>query len=164
MNSSRTQSRPQQSAASTVNAERKITPIQQLKLDLDRRSIIPGSFNDCFVIRAILVDAIKQSGKTRVAIAEEMTLLVGRQITERMLNAFTAESKEDSRWPAELDRAFCEVTGDARLLACRIEQAGLHVITDDEKYLLELGRQFLIRNQADEQIALLERRLRGVAL
>jgi hypothetical protein len=78
-----------------------------------------------------------------------------------MLNAFTAESRDDRRWPAEFDRAFCMATGDDALLCCRAEMAGLHVITEDEKNLLELGRQYLLRLQADEQISILQRRMHG---
>jgi len=164
MNSSRTQLRTKPGAASTAKHQQKITAIQQLSFDLQSANLLPGSFNDAFIIRGILVDAIKRSGKSRIQLAEEMSLLTGREITERMLNGFTAESKEDYRWPAELDRAFCHATGDDRLLTCRVEQAGLQVINGEEADVLKLGRQYLIRKSADEQIALLEARLRGVTL
>jgi hypothetical protein len=149
------QSRRNYGAASTESATQKITGIEQLRLDLDSRNLSAGCFNDCFTIRAILVDAIKLSNKSRIQIAEEMSLLVGRKITERMLNGFTAESKKDCRWPAELDRAFCEVTGDVRLIASRLEQTGMHVISDADLIDLELGRQFRARHQADAEIAML---------
>jgi hypothetical protein len=162
--SSHPQSRAGVSGRSTEDSNQRFAAIRQLSLDLEPKSVVPGSFNDCFVIRAILVDAIKHCGKSRAQLAEEMTFLSGRKITERMLYGFTAESKEDSRWPGELDRAFCKATGDNRLLGCRVEQAGLHVVTDVDMELRELGKQFLIRKEADEQIALLERRLHGRAL
>ena len=90
-----------------------------------------------------------------------MEFLLARTFTEKMLNAFTAESRDDRRWPAEFDRAFCKATGDNTLLACRAEMAGLHVITDEEMLLLDLGRQHLLRSQAEEKIALLQKRLHG---
>lgn len=86
---------------------------------------------------------------------------MARTVTDKMLDAFTAESRSDRRWPAEFDRAFCKATGDNTLLACRAELAGLHVITEEEHLVLELGRAFLQRNDADEQIALLQKRLHG---
>ncbi len=113
------------------------------------------------MIRGVLIQAIKRSGKSRAAIAEEMEFLLARPVTEKMLNAFTAESRDDRRWPAEFDRAFCRATGDDTLLACRARLAGLHVITEEERLLMELGRQYLMRNQAEEQIAILQRRLHG---
>jgi serine/threonine protein phosphatase PrpC len=146
---------------STENTEQDFGVISQMPLAFDRNGVLPGSLNDSHMIRAILVDAIRRCGKSREVIAEEMTYLVGREITERQLNGFTAESKEDYKFPAELDRAFCMVVGDTRLLTCRVERAGMHVITDDEKLLLELGRQHLRRNQAAEQIQIIERQLNG---
>jgi hypothetical protein len=137
---------------------------EQESLSFDSDVVPSGSLDDSSVIRGVLIQSIKRSVKTRAAIAEQMEYLLARTITEKMLNAFTAESRDDRRWPAEFDRAFCKATGDNTLLACRAEMAGLHVITDEEKMLLELGRQFLLRNQADEQIALLQRRLHGRAL
>ena len=124
----------------------------------------PGSLNDAHLVRAVLTEVIRACGKSRATICEEMTYLSGQEVTERRLNGFTAESKEDFRWPAELDRAFCTVTGDTRLLTCRVELHGLHVITADEMELLELGRAFLKRTQSEDQIALLQRRLHGRSL
>jgi hypothetical protein len=120
--------------------------------------------NDAALIRSIVADAIRKSSKSRAQIAEEMTYLVGREITERMLNGFTADSRDDYRWPAELDRAFCEATGDDRLLRCRVELAGYRVISQQEAEILELGRQYLMRQRAADNLAALEKRLGGVAL
>jgi hypothetical protein len=117
---------------------------------------LAGSMNDAPLVRAVLVRSIRQSNKSREQIADEMSYLVGRKITERMLNAFTAESKEDNRWHAELDRAFCHVTGSDELLLCRLDRAGLVVITKDDVEILELGRQYLRRKEADAQMARLE--------
>ncbi|WP_148210158.1 hypothetical protein [Candidatus Korobacter versatilis] len=125
---------------------------------------VPGSMDDASLVRGILVDAIRKCGKSRPQIADELTELVGRKITERQLNGFTAESREDFRWPSELDRAFCFVTGDDRLLRTRAELAGFRVITVAEYDLLELGRQYLIRKRADAVVSRLEGALSGRAL
>jgi hypothetical protein len=76
-----------------------------------------------------------------------------------MLNGFTAESKDDYRFPSELERAFCTVTGDNRLLISKVERHGLYVIDANEKDLLELGRAYAQRTNADERIELLQRRI-----
>ena len=47
-----------------------------------------------------------------------MSDLVGREVSKTMLDAYTSESKEGHRLPAELLPAFCEATGD-RLLESR---------------------------------------------
>lgn len=90
-----------------------------------------------------------------------MTYLVGRKITERMLNGYTAESQEDYLFPAELTRAFCVATADSRLMRHIAELHGMQLIGAEESELIELGRAFLQRTEAEEQIGLLQRRLHG---
>jgi hypothetical protein len=115
-------------------------------------------------VRGVLADSIKTCNKSRDQIAEAMTFALGREITTRQLNAWTAESREDYRFPSEFDRAFCFATGDDRLLRCRAELAGYKVISTEESDLLELGRNYLIHKRAAEKMAQLERQLQGVAL
>ncbi|HEY4358250.1 MAG TPA: hypothetical protein VGN16_21065 [Acidobacteriaceae bacterium] len=107
---------------------------------------------------------MRNSTLSRVQIAESMSRLTGLQVTERMLNAFAADSREDHRFPAELMRAFCTVTQDDRLLTCCAEAAGLHVIDDSGWELLELGREYLKQKRAAAAIASYERRLQGVEI
>jgi hypothetical protein len=109
--------------------------------------------NDSALVRHVLAESMRRCGKSRQQIAEEMSHLVGRTVTERMLNAFTAESREDHRWPAEFDRAFCAAVGDPWLLRCRAELAGFRVIDPDEATILELGRSYLTRKRAEAEIA-----------
>lgn len=93
-----------------------------------------------------------------------MTEALEIRVTVAMLNDYSAESKVAHRWPAAWDRAFCEVVGNDSLLVCRVLRAGLFVITAEEKDILELGRQYLLRKRADEQAQLLEKRLEGADL
>jgi hypothetical protein len=123
-----------------------------------------GSLNDDSMVRSIITDAIKRCGKSREQVADEMQNLLAIPVTARMITSFTSESKELHRWPGAWDRAFCAATGDFRLLRCRVEAAGFHVITKAEAELLELGRQFLLQKRSAEQVAVLEKRLAGVQL
>jgi hypothetical protein len=124
----------------------------------------PGSLNDDSLVRAVITDAIKRCRKGREQIAEDMQRLLGVPVTARMIGSFTSESKELHRWPGAWDRAFCFATGDFRLLCCRVEAAGFHVITRAEAELLELGKEHLRRKRASENVELLEKRLLGVDL
>jgi hypothetical protein len=146
---------------STEKSEESFGVVPPHPLLVDRNNILPGSMNDASVIRGLITEVIRVSGKSRAQIAEEMSYLVGREVTERMLNGFTAESKDDYRWPAELDRAFCTVTGDTRLLTCRVELFGLYVIGDEEMELLELGMAFHQKATAEAKIEMLQKRLSG---
>lgn len=125
---------------------------------------LPGTFNDRALIRAVLIQSIRKSTKSRAQIAEEISYLVDQTITETSLNKFTAESRTDYRWPGELDRAFCRVTGDDTLLKVRAELAGYKVIGGYEVHLLELGREYLRQKRAAEEVQMLEKRLAGVKL
>jgi hypothetical protein len=124
----------------------------------------PGSLNDESVVRGIVTNVIRKSAKSREEIADQMSLLCGDRITVRMLNSYTSEAAEQHRWPAQYTRALCQVVDDWTLLRCITERSGFHLITDDDAQLLELGRQFLIRKRADEQISLLEAQLHGRGL
>jgi hypothetical protein len=159
MKSSPLQSQAFSDEASTSNHERRFAAISQRSLFEMRESASPGSMNDSSEVRAALVDAIRKSGKSRAQLADEMTRLTGTEVTVRRINAFTAESREDYRFPSELTRAFCMATGDFSLLYILAELAGLHVVTAEEMELLELGRQFLKRKSAEERINLLEAKL-----
>jgi hypothetical protein len=124
-------------------------------MSLPNQQIILGTFNDDSVVRAILGDAIQNSSKSREQIADEMTGLIGKKISVRMLNDWTAESKEN-RWPLCYTRALCAVMNDYRLLKYLADNSGLILITPEDAELLELGRQYILRKQADRRFAELE--------
>lgn len=123
-----------------------------------------GDFNDSAIVRRLLTEVIRNCSKSREQIAEDMSFALGLEVTVRQINGWTAESRDDYRFPAEYDRAFCYTTGDDRLLKCRAELAGYRVITSDEAQILELGRLYLVSQKAAEKVALLEKRLSGVRL
>jgi len=161
MSSSHVYSRNTPPVTSTRNGSISFAGPAPTQLEFDSRSTVAGSHNDAGVIREALAEGIRSSGKSRAQISEEMTYLVGRKITDRMLNGYTAASAEDYLFPAELARAFCTATGSTALLDCIAELHGLRVITQEESELITLGRAFLQRNEAQEQIEILQKRLHG---
>jgi hypothetical protein len=164
MSSSRSQNYPQVPSVATANSPL-FSTARQVQLPFDRdETPLPGAFNDSELVRGVLMLAIKRSGKSRAQLADEITHLTGRELTEISLNKYTAPSRSDYRWPAELDRAFCYATGDDTLLRCRVELAGYLVITKEEAKLLDLGRQYLVRKRSAETIDMLERSLQGVEI
>jgi hypothetical protein len=132
--------------------------------DNSSNNAVPGGLNDEALVREVISEAIKRSGKSREQIAEEMARSLARPVTARMITAFTSETKEQHRWPGAWDRAFCAAVGDTRLLFCRVELAGFHVIDNAELELLSLGREYLRQKRASEKVALLEKRLQGMDL
>lgn len=101
-----------------------------------------GRAGDDVWIRRVLVDEIKRSGKSRAEIASQMSGRLRLKVTERMITAFTAQSKELHRWPAQFDIAFCEVVGSYRLLAQRVKRAGFRMIGPEEERLLQMGEAY----------------------
>ena len=118
-----------------------------------------GALNDAAAVRRVLIESIRTSNKSRAIIADEMSHLTATRITERMLNAWTAESREDHRWPGELDRAFCMATGSDELLKFRARLAGYQVISREEVEFLELGRQYFARKSGEMIIGDLMQRI-----
>jgi hypothetical protein len=159
--SSRSQFGGNKPIASTPNRDSIFSASPQPSLFEARPSPSPGSLNDTSEVRDCLVEAIRRSGKSRAAIADEMSKLTAAEITVRRINAMTAESREDYSFPAELVRAFCVVTNDFCLLRRLAELSGFRLIDEAEYDLLELGRQYLFQKRSEQQIAMLERKLGG---
>jgi uncharacterized protein YjiS (DUF1127 family) len=85
-------------------------------------------------LRNLVTRIIKDSGISRREIAEELSRGVGRLISKRMLDEWTAgsnDSKVRSRFPASYVQAFCEVTNDTRLQR--------HLLGERLRELLSLG-------------------------
>lgn len=116
----------------------------------------PNHCDDDSLVRGLITDAIRRSTKSRAQIAEEMSHLLGQEVTEAQLNAFTAPSKTGHRWPSAWDRAFCHATGDFRLLTKKAELAGFRVVSVEEYQYLQLGKTYIEQKRAAEAMARLE--------
>lgn len=91
-------------------------------------------------IKEAISEAIKNSGLKRYTIAGKMSEHFGAEITESMLNSYTAESKEGYRMPAEYIPIFCKITQDYTVLEILVAAAGGRMVKSEEIYLLEMGR------------------------
>ena len=67
-------------------------------------------------LRNLLSKLIKQSGRKRSVIAEEMSVLSGMSISESMLNDWTSECHKSARFPALLIASFCRAVENDQLL------------------------------------------------
>ncbi|MBE3574569.1 MAG: hypothetical protein IMW99_03805 [Firmicutes bacterium] len=115
-----------------------------------------GSMNQATLIRAGISEAIRKSGMKRWEIAGRISELTGCEVTESMLNAWSAESRDDRRFPAELLAAFCYVTGDRELLRTILQPLGCHLFETEQAVMAELGR-ITVQKQ---QLSAKERQLR----
>ncbi|MEZ2347405.1 hypothetical protein [Terriglobus sp. RCC_193] len=164
MNRSHTHHAGRSSRVSPAKGARRFAAGSQQKLFGRHAEVMPGCMSDGAMVRAVITEAIRNCTLSREEIAEEMSRLSGTTVTANQLYKYSADSRGDYRFPAELDRAFCFVTGDDRLLTCRAEAHGLHVIDDAGWQLLELGREYLRQKRAGQNIASLERELQEVEI
>jgi hypothetical protein len=91
-------------------------------------------------IKEAISEAAKNSGLKRYDIAGRMSEHLGAEITEGMLNCYTAESKEGYRMPAEYMPIFCKITQDYAPLEILAAAAGARLVKTEEIYFLEMGR------------------------
>jgi hypothetical protein len=104
----------------------------------------PGSLDYDTELRAVISQAIKESPHSRAIIAARMSELTGVEITLHMLNAWTAESREQHRFPFAFAAAFeiAAETSSLQLLLAR--KRGSLVLMGAEALDAELG---LVRRQ-----------------
>jgi len=124
---------------------RQTDPRQQI-LALDQSTRAPaarGSLNWDGELRAALAEAIKQSDKSRAEIAAAMEDALGADpnypVSVSTLDAWTAPSRTDWRFPLLYLAAFIEATGAAWLLARLASKSGHQVVTGEAAIGAELG-------------------------
>jgi hypothetical protein len=121
---------------------------------------LPGDYDQDHAARTIISKVIREHpAKKRLQIAEEMSILTGQRITERMLDSWTAESKELHRFPLAFVAAFCQVTNNFDLLSLVTRKAGVRLMRADQMPLLGLAETLLERELTEQQF---QARLAGV--
>lgn len=84
-----------------------------------------GTLNIRERLRCSLSRAIKDCRLSRAQIAGEMSHLLGVDVTKSIIDAWTAESKDNYRIPAEYLPAFCRVTDSNEAIEILNETAGM---------------------------------------
>ncbi len=102
--------------------------------------VVEGAGNVRERLRLALSAAIKQCSLSRWEIAGKMSHLLGHEISKYSLDAWTAESKEGHRLPAEYLPAFCSVTGDNGPLQLLAETAGLFALPGPDALRSEIRK------------------------
>lgn len=100
----------------------------------------PGRLNLDAAIREMVSEALKRTEKSRYQVAAEMSRLLGREITKAMLDSWSAESKENHRFPVAYLTAFEVATGDKAILRLLCEMAGGFFIAGEDALYTELGK------------------------
>lgn len=99
-----------------------------------------GSFDIDRKFREGISAALKQCPLSRYQIAARMSELTDTDITKTMLDSWTAESKENHRFPAIYLPAFCEAVGCADPLKLLGQLVGVFILPGPEALRAEIRR------------------------
>ncbi len=114
--------------------------IERLSQDAKSLSTKAGAFNMDARVRALLSDALKRCPQSREVVAGKMSELTAMEITKSQLDSWSAESKENHRFPFVYAAAFCEATGDVEILRLVAEMTGCYLLKGEDALFTELGR------------------------
>jgi hypothetical protein len=99
-----------------------------------------GSFDIDRQFRASISAALKQCPLSRWQVAARMSELTGCDITKSMLDSWTAESKEQHRFPAIFLPAFCEAVASSEPLKILGQIVGVFILPGPEALRAEIRR------------------------
>lgn len=104
--------------------------------------------------------ALREHHESAAVVAARMSEIVGRQITEAALYAYTAPAKPEHDIGIVRLKAFIKVTGAIWLWDLLVQDDGLTVMMGREAHLAQLGHLQQRRVQLEEEIKSLQRELR----
>lgn len=101
---------------------------------------LPGSYDIDKAFREAISGALKACPLSRYHVAARISELVGHDVTKSMIDSWTAESKEQHRFPAIYLPAFCEATGQTAPLAMLGQSAKVFVMAGPDALRAEIRR------------------------
>lgn len=99
-----------------------------------------GSLQHSIELREVMSEALRTSQLTRYEVAAEMSRLLGVEITKAQLDAWTAESRSNWRFPFEYAAAFDAALGGHVLQDLLARKRGTRVARGPDSMLADLGR------------------------
>jgi hypothetical protein len=101
---------------------------------------ISGKASIDAAVRSIISDTLKRCPLSRYEVAARMSEILGVEITKAQIDAWSAESKENHRFPLVYTGAFCIATREKTLARYIAQLCGGYFIESEDALLLELGR------------------------
>lgn len=99
-----------------------------------------GSLDIHVQFRNLLSLCIRQSNLSRYQVCAIMSELLSQDVTVNMLNGWTAESKDEHRFPAEFLPAFCEAVHSYEPLKFLAQKSGVFVLPSSEALRSEIQK------------------------
>ncbi len=110
----------------------------------------PGALSCRSQIANLMSDALK--GLDRFEVAMQMGKLLGRDFSKNILDAYTAESREDHIPPIDTAIAFDMATGGMNLLNFYAQMLGARIVVGKENLSWQLGKLEGMREDIAKQI------------
>ncbi len=115
--------------------------IKQAEQVFSQAFIPPHGSLDCdSEFRAAVSFDIKTCPLSRYQIAARMSELTGQEITDSMINNWTADAHEGHRFPCQFLPAFVLATGGRRAFECLSRRSGLFALPGPEALRAEIQR------------------------
>jgi len=113
----------------------------------------PGGMDIDRAFRERVSEALRECRLSRYQVAARMSEMVGQDITKTMLDSWTAESKEQHRFPAVFLPAFCEAVGSTEPLRMLGQVVGAFVLPGPEALRAEIQRieEEITRKRAEKR-------------
>ena len=127
--------------------------LENAQNEVTRAGKSPGGMAVDIPFRELVSEELRKCSLSRYQVAARMSELTGQDITKSMLDTWTAESKEQHRFPAVFLPAFCEAVGSTNLLRMLGQPVGAFVLPGPEALRAEIQRieEEINRKQADKR-------------
>lgn len=120
---------------------------------------LPGAMDHGLAVRRLLAAAVKAAPLNGAQIAARMTELTGAAVSEHMLHAWCAPSREAWRFPLEYLPAFEAAAHTHALTAWLAQVSGGRLYLGRDALQAELGRLEARRDETSRLIREVKRRL-----
>lgn len=108
--------------------------------NLPSRKYRGGTFRRIEAVKEALKSSLDKSGLARELIAEELSRLVGRNISVHQLNNWTAPEKKDRHIPLDCLGALVVILDSPEIVQAALDGSGFQVVGPTELAYLELGK------------------------
>jgi len=136
-----------------------IKRVSEAQKEVSEQKDTPGRLNIDATLREMVSEALKKTRLSRYEVAAEMSRLIGREITKSQIDSWSAESKENHRFPLAYLNAFCEATGDKSIVRLIAEKAGGFFIEGEDALYTELGRIEKLKKELQDKERLIKQML-----
>ncbi|MDR0775904.1 MAG: hypothetical protein LBE81_04625 [Azonexus sp.] len=116
------------------------------------RAPLPGALNVGLAVRHLLSDLLKDSPRNRFEITARMSELTGHEITKHQLDAWTAESREQWRFPLEYLPALEVACETHKITSWLADLRGCKVLVGKEAFDAEIGKLERLKEDAGRKI------------